>query len=172
VSEVRDPEERANPVQEMQPWQRPPFEPGNTVGRQFEPGHELSMRHGAYSPRKVDPLAGELVANIQAHVPHLAAPQWAPAVWAWARHEARAQLLTEYVMAAGERTGDGVGNLADRKVLAAYNALHRAEAAADRSRARLGLDPLSAARLGRDHVAAAVDMARFLSDVGESEGGS
>jgi hypothetical protein len=162
VSDAKEAPAQPEPAVVLQPWQRPPF----------APGHELSMRHGAYSPRKVDPLAAELVANIQAHVPHLAAPQWAPAVWAWARHEARAQLLTEYVMAAGERTGDGVGNLADRKVLAAYNALHRAEAAADRSRARLGLDPLSAARLGRDRAATAVDVASLMASLEDEEPGS
>jgi hypothetical protein len=27
----------------------------------FEPGHTLSTRHGAYSPRRVEPLAAELV---------------------------------------------------------------------------------------------------------------
>jgi hypothetical protein len=32
------------------------FQPGNDVGRQFEPGHELSKRHGAYSEREIEPL--------------------------------------------------------------------------------------------------------------------
>jgi hypothetical protein len=133
-------------------WQRPPF----------EPGHELSMRHGAYSPRRVDPLARDLAAYIVEHVPHLGAPQWSPAVWAWARSEAQVQLLVEYL-------GDEVGDLGDDAVRSAYLLLHRAEARADRSRARLGLDPLSAARLGRDTAAASVDVARVMAELARQE---
>lgn len=143
------------------PGQRPPF----------EPGHELSMRHGAYSPRRVDPLARDLASYIVEHVPNLGAPQWVAAVWGWARAEAQVQLLTEYLMAAGEAAGDGVGDLGDEKVRAAYLLLHRAEARADRGRARLGLDPLSASRLGRNQAAASVDMARVMAELERRDAG-
>lgn len=123
------------------------------------------MRHGAYSPRKVDPLARDLVAQTIEHLPQLGSPQWAPAMWAWARAEAQAQLLVEYLAKAGEETGDGIGDLELEAVRAAYLLLHRAEARADRSRSRLGLDPLSAARLGRDKAAATADMARVMAEL-------
>lgn len=141
--------------------QRPPF----------EPGHELSMRHGAYSPRRVDPLAETFVALVVADPVGLpaAAPQYRPALWAWARAEAQVQLLTEYLEKAAEETEDGIGDLDDDAVRAAYLLLHRAEARADRSRARLGLDPLSAARLGRDRAAGAVDMARLMAEMERRE---
>lgn len=160
------------------PGQRPPFQPGNDLAREqwFEPGNEVSLRHGGYSPRKVDPIARELAEDARSHTPHLAAPQWAAALWAWARAEAQTQLLTEYLSRAAESTGDGVGDLADEKVRAAYLLLHRSEARADRGRARLGLDPLSAARLGRDRAAASLDVARVMQELerreGESGGGS
>lgn len=142
------------------PGQRPPFLPGNTLGAQ--PGNELNLRHGAYSPRRVHPLATELAEHARATTPNLSAPQWSAAVWAWARAEAQAQLLSEYL-------GDEVGDLADEKVRAAYLLLHRAEARADRGRARLGLDPLSAARLGRDTAAASVDVARLMQELEERD---
>lgn len=121
------------------PGQRPPF----------TPGHELSVQHGAYSPRKVDPLASDLVERLldDVEVAYLRSAAFRPAVWAWARAEAQAQLLTEYL---AERGKGGVGDLEDERVRSAYLLLHRAEARADRSRARLGLDPLSRARLGKD----------------------
>lgn len=135
------------------PGQRPPF----------TPGHELSTRHGAYAPRKVDPLARELVDRLldDPEVTYLKSPAFRPAVWAWARAEAQVQLLTEYLE---ERGKGGVGDLANERVLSAYLLLHRAESRADRSRARLGLDPLSRSRLGKDIAQGrAADMAAELS---------
>lgn len=132
--------------------------------RPFQPGHELSTRHGAYSPRRVDPIATEMVELVD----NDPAVSWLtaadrPALWAWARAEAQTQLLTEYLEQAGQASGDGVGDLEDERVRAAYLLLHRAEARALSGRARLGLDPLSRARLGRDVAAARIDMARLLS---------
>lgn len=145
------------------PGQRPPF----------QSGHELSTRHGAYSPRKVDPLATEMVALVDGDpaVSWLTAAD-RPALWAWARAEAQVQLLTEYLEVAGQTAGDGIGDLDADAVRSAYLLLHRAEARAQSGRARLGLDPLSRARLGRDVAATRVDMARLLSGLDKpAEGG-
>ncbi|MBB5075833.1 hypothetical protein [Nonomuraea endophytica] len=137
------------------PGQRPPF----------QPGHELSVRHGVYSLRKVDPVARELVAEVLAdpECAYLGKPRWRGALEAWARAEAQVRLLMAYQEGLAEVSGDGVGDLADERVRAAYALLHRAENRAARERSRLGLDPLSAARLGRDVAAAGVDMAKLLS---------
>lgn len=139
------------------PGQRPPF----------EPGHTLTLHHGAHSPRHVDPVAAEHAAAVLSDpaTAFLAAPAWRPAVWAWARAEAQVELLTAYLAGRAEETGDGVGDLADERVLAAYALLHRAESRASVGRSRLGLDPLSAARLGRDRVATQVDMARVMAEL-------
>jgi hypothetical protein len=48
-------------------------------------------------------------------------------------------------------------------VKSAYLLLHRAESRAATLRARLGLDPLSRARLGKDIAAAEVDVARLMA---------
>lgn len=140
------------------PGQRPPFEPGNTV----------ALQHGAFSPRFVDPLAAELVGMVleDPQVGYLTAPAYRPALWAWARAEAQAQLLVEYLARAGQESGDGVGDLDLDRVRTAYLLLHRAESRADRSRARLGLDPLSRARLGKDVAQAkAADAAAIMAEL-------
>jgi hypothetical protein len=151
--------------------QRRPFEPGNEVGRQFEPGHELSTVHGFYSPRRVDPLARELVGLVLADpaTKHLEAARWRPALWAWARAEAQVQLLTEYLAKCGEESGDGVGDLDADRVRSAYLLLHRAETRATTQRTRLGLDPLSAARLGRDRASEALDTAKLMERLEREE---
>lgn len=123
----------------------------------FEPGNAMNLRHGAYSPRKVDPLAALI---IEAHacdpdVQYLGQPKYAAALWAWARSEARVQLLDEWVsaMTLGQQTESTRGQTSPIEVL------RRAEASAMTQRARLGLDPLSRARLSKDVTAAAVGQA-------------
>lgn len=151
-----------------------PAFPGQRPPRNGPPGNELALKHGAYSPRKVDPLATEMVALVDGDesISWLSAAD-RPALWAWARAEAQVQLLSEYLERAGQASEDGVGDLDDDRVRAAYLLLHRAEARALSGRARLGLDPLSRARLGRDVAAARVDMARLLSgmDAPAEDGG-
>ena len=63
----------------------------------FAPGNQVSIRHGAWSPRRVDPIAAELVEHALSSAPYLVDPSYAPAVHAWADSEARAQLLRDYV---------------------------------------------------------------------------
>lgn len=139
------------------PGQRPPFEPGN----------EVAARHHAYSPRRVDPLAVEIRSAVLTDpaTDYLQAPRYAPALWAWARAEAQVQLLSEYLAKAGEATEDGVGDLDEDRVRSAYLLLHRAEARALSGRRALGLDPLAAARLGRDKTARQVDTARLMAEL-------
>lgn len=143
--------------------QRPPF----------QPGHELSpATHGAYSPRKVEPLAREFVELLLTDdtVPAYAkAPAYRAELWALGRAEGQVQLLSEWLTIKGEETGDGIGDLGDERVKAAYLLLHRAEGRATSARTRLGLTPIAAARLGRDKTAAAVDMAQLMRLAAEDE---
>lgn len=118
------------------PGQRAPFQPGNTV----------AVQHGAHSPRKVDPIAQELVDSALADpsLGYLRTDSYRPALWAWARAEAQAQILDEYL---ADRP---VGSVASKRSTAAYRELHRAETRAANLRTQLGLTPLSRARLGKD----------------------
>jgi hypothetical protein len=131
-------------------WQRPPF----------EPGHELSTTHGGYSSRKVDPQATAIIERLRE-----AEPSWIQvvddaALAAWARAEARCQIVGDWVSEHGELDAKG------RPTGAAVFLVRLERVAAD-LRGRLGLDPLSRARLGRDtalaHAAAESAVERAAS---------
>lgn len=132
----------------------------------FQPGHTVSLRHGAYSPRRVDPLAAEYAALIEPES-YLADPSYAPAVWAWARAEARCTLLAEYL--ADRDLLDAKG-----RPLPAMELVIRMERLAAEARARLGLDPLARARLGKDITSQSVDLARLYAErrAGEAPAGA
>jgi hypothetical protein len=141
-------------------YSRPPFEPGNTVG----------MRHGAWSPRKVEPLAAEIVERMLVNanedgspVAYLADPSYLLTIWALGRTEARIQVVSEWLLDRGSELdvdGDAVG---------AANLLNKLEARAESLRSKLGLDPLSRARLGRDVSATRVDMAKLMADLDDED---
>lgn len=143
------------------PGQRPPFAPGNewAVG----PGNEIATRHGAYSPRRVDPLAAEIADLLLADdsTPWLREPSMRLAVWALARAEARVQLLVEWV--------DGMEIAAaaqsDRGQTSPLELLRRFEETASRHRSNLGLDPMHRARLGKDLAStnASLDLSTMLA---------
>lgn len=134
------------------PGQRPPF----------QPGHELSpATHGAYSPRKVEPLAQALVDLLleDPSVPmHAKAAAYRLELWALARATAKAQLIEEW-LADQATEKHPLGDLGDDRVKAAYLQLHRAETRAASSRSRLGLTPVAAARLGKNVANAQVAQA-------------
>lgn len=155
------------------PGQRPPFQPGNTLG--FAPGNELSLRHGANSPRRVEPLAAEIVATLlaDATVPAYAkSPAYRLELQALARAEAQTHLLTKWLARQAEETDDGVGDLGDERVRSAYLLLHRAESRAASARQRLGLTPSAAARMGKDVAigrAAEADVAQRMALLAQLE---
>ncbi len=122
----------------------------------FEPGNVVAVKHGAWSPRRVDPLATELVEQVTSSVDWLR-PCDSSAVWAWARCEARVQLVTEFLMDHGGDLG------ADDATRRASDLLTRLEARAESLRSKLGFDPLSRARLGRDVAASKVDLASIIA---------
>lgn len=101
--------------------------------RQFEAGHEVRLQHGAWSERRVDPLAAELAEALLERRPDLAGDP--ESVRAWSRAEARVVLFEDFHAKAGFLTDDGEvrggGRVREYEVLAAN------------LRARLGLDPVS-----------------------------
>jgi hypothetical protein len=110
------------------------------------PGNTIAETHGAYSTRRVDPRAAEIVAELLAlpELPqHLRRPEFGAAVAAWGRAEARVDLMEGW-LSAMDTTKPGA------RLLSVLQALARAESAAARLRSELGLTPMSAARLGRD----------------------
>jgi hypothetical protein len=136
--------------------QRPPFEKENA----------LAVTHGGYSPRKVDPLAAELVAQVleeagrpNSPTSYLLDVTYRVVLHEWGAAAARVQLLREHLM---ERH-DGTGVKPDGEELGASRAYERAVARLQALSSKLGLDPLSRARLGRDVAAGQHDMAQAMA---------
>lgn len=127
----------------------------------FEDGNLAAVRHGAYSPRQVSALAAEIVERVALDA-YLREPRYAAALWAWASAEARCQLLREYLDEQGPLDPKG-------RPRPAVDALIRFERLAGEQRQRLGLDPLSRARLGRDVTAATFDLARAMSGLDQED---
>lgn len=133
------------------PWVRrdssPPFEVAN----------ELRTTHGANSPRRVDPLMTALLSAVAGDDVELSwlRPADQPSVRAWARTEARITLVSEWLALHG-------GDLDEHgEVRAASHLLNRLEARAESLRSKLGFDPLSRAKLGKDVAATGVDLAKL-----------
>jgi len=139
--------------------QRPPF----------PPGHELSMVDGHRSERRVGPLADRIARDLLTDPdvpPHIREPLFAASVHAWARAEAVCRLLWQWladkdVMAgltsattATEDETQAKGKITRKSVTrtmpSVLDTLRRYEAHAANLRRALGLDPSSAARVGRD----------------------
>ena len=122
----------------------------------FERDNTAALKHGARSPRVVEPRVADLVAATVEATPYLDRPEYRAAVVAWARAEVQAQLLQAWVDEHGLVDENG-------QVARAEGALHRAETRAANARARLGLDPLSRARLGKDVTASEVSLTALLA---------
>lgn len=117
----------------------------------FEPENTAALRHGARSPRFVDPVTAELVDALLADRPALDA--YPEAVWAWARAEARCLLYADHHARHGLLDSEGEVRGGAR--------VFQAERLAAELRARLGLDPRADADLRKaqvEAVASAVDL--------------
>lgn len=128
--------------------QRPPFAPGN----QMAVGSWGDLRHGAWSDRKVRPIAQVILQDMLSDpaCEYLRAPRFAAELTAWSVAEARCRLLESYIARLAEGDDTGVGDLSDERTRSAWALLHRCETRAQSGRDRLGLSPLSAGRIGRD----------------------
>lgn len=110
--------------------------------KQFEKHNEVSIRSGAHSRRRVDPLATELVAGLLEDRPDLAG--FPETVWAWGRAEARCWLLAEYHAEHG--LFDEKGNVRGGQYVGQFEKL------AAHLRSTIGLDPRSEAELAKVRV--------------------
>jgi hypothetical protein len=117
----------------------------------FEPGNVAAIRHGAFSERRIAPLADRARAGLLDAAPWLDSPAFSPAVDAWARVEARAALVGAYVDENGPLDDEG-------RPRAATELLVRLERLALALRQAVGLDPASRARIERDLAAGVRDL--------------
>lgn len=118
--------------------QRPPFQPGNT----------LAVTHGAYSPARTDPIAQAYIDALMQDegLHYLAQPRFARAVQQWAVTQAKVDLLSDWVdsMDIQQAADSAAGKTSPLELLRKWMTTAQGYAQ------RLGLDPLSAARLGKD----------------------
>jgi hypothetical protein len=163
------------------PGQRPPF----------QPGHEMSVTHGARRESTVAELAGRYEAELLSHPD---TPEWLrgstrdlPAVRALCRAEAIVTLLWEWFtrqdvetalseMTEGAETevrpapGAMTRTIRSRRVASVLDQIHKHETRAMHLRGRLGLDPLSRVRLGKAAGGPVFDLAAYwASDVGQQK---
>ncbi|GAA4040983.1 hypothetical protein GCM10023063_28390 [Arthrobacter methylotrophus] len=133
----------------------------------FQAGNELAVKHGAQS-RKVDPIAQALAVELLADdaVGYLRAPRYASAVQAWAVAEAKCALISQWVdtMPIEQAASSKQGQTSPLELLRKW------ETTAQNHRSRLGLDPMSAARLGKDvaqskQADAATELTRMRADM-------
>ncbi|WP_051637734.1 hypothetical protein [Rhodococcus sp. UNC363MFTsu5.1] len=122
----------------------------------FKPGNYVAKKHGAHSDRVIVPLAAEIANAVCQSRPDLQAPEMQPAVLAYARTEAQLEVLTAYVDQHGAFTETGEVSAAEKHRL-------RIDTQAANHRSRLGLDPLSKARLGKDIASTQLDLAQILT---------
>jgi hypothetical protein len=173
-------EEAAVPDIVPQPW------PDRS--KPFPPGNQVSLMSGAHSPARVGELA-EQIATALLEAPstpeYVKDPSYAAAVMAYARSQAVAELLWRWLEAQKPEvlmadvtvtneteTPEGKGlrrKTITRRVESVLSQLHRAETRAGTLRARLGLDPLSRARLGKDITAAKADLAQLMAQIAKAD---
>lgn len=138
----------------------------------FQPGHTLTLKHGAYSERLVEPRAREIAQGLadSGELPsYLAEPRYRGAVMDLARCLAQRERLGAYLEATAS---EGVpAELAENgEVRSAAALLAKVERALERHRDRLGLSPLAAARLGKDVASQQASLAQFWADLDQEAG--
>lgn len=118
----------------------------------LSPGHELSTKHGATSPRRVEPLAQAMVDTVLEHAPFLSEPSFDRALRAWARAEARCALLDDWLDEHGLLDEGGAPR-------PAAEFARKQEELALKHRTRLGLDAASRATIEASLTGAAASRA-------------
>jgi len=128
----------------------------------FAPGNTAALVHGIHSERALAPVVQQLADVLLGEgntPPYLQAIEFAPAVRAWLRAEAQALLGSEWLESMSVEARfepKKAGTAAPAEIV------RKLETAAAGHRQRLGLDPLSKARLGRDVTGAQLDLASYL----------
>lgn len=133
----------------------------------YQPGNLAALRHGGHSAQVVDQVAAHYLAEAKRMLgvdppSYVQEPTYQRAVIAWARAEARVDLVSAWIADHGELDQDG-------NPWPAARFLSELEGSAARRRQELGLTPASRAALGRNVAAASFDLARLWADGKDGE---
>jgi len=148
-----------------EPWtpefegQRPPFQPGN----------QMAVKHGAFTPARINPVAEQIIAGIHADddLSILRMPAFQYGLWAYATAAARVLRLEEWVDSMPiQQAADS-----DRGKTSPLELLRKWQTYMDNKAARLGLDPISYAKLHKTVASTKVDLARLLSEFDDTDDG-
>ncbi len=107
----------------------------------FEPGHTVSLRHGAWSPRSIAPVAAELEQGLHATAPWTTGSAFTAARSSWSWCEAQCCLLRAWLDEVGLLDPD------THEPRPASALLDRLENRAAKLRTELGLTPLALTKL-------------------------
>jgi len=124
---------------------------GHSPRKDFEPGHELSTVHGAYSPRRVGERADVVRAELVGLMPGIDDPEMAAPLALYCRATAREELAHEALEA---------GNLSPRLLEAASAAARVAKELGD----ALGIGPRAAAELRQIRAQTALSVATLARE--------
>ncbi|WP_025157543.1 hypothetical protein [Leifsonia aquatica] len=141
-----------NPLPEKKDWQRPPFEPGN----------KLAQTHGAFTPSVIEPLAAELRETIltDPDSAYLQSPRFAKRLLSYCQTEARVMRIESWV---GGMTDEEAAR-SDKGQTSPLELLRKWKTTAANEANKLGLDPVSWARIRKDYaVTRHHDAATFLT---------
>ena len=145
-----------------------PGSKGPARGYSWEPfvaGNFKSKKHGAYSDRVIVPIAADIANDMLAELPYLQDPTYREMVLEFARTAARVEQLEKWLDEHGEIREDGT-------LAPAANYLLRNRAHLAAMASRLGLDPLSRAKLGKDTTASKLDLAQIMAAITKQNGGT
>jgi len=118
-------------------WQPNP----NPKAPDFEPGNELALKHGAYSPRAIGERAELVHAELLEHAPYLDEERFIPAVQRYLAAAAREALLDEHIRKVCDEKGPGAVPARSWEQVTACARL-AAKLGSD-----LGLDPIGHAKI-------------------------
>jgi hypothetical protein len=140
--------------------QRPPFQPGNEY--RVGAGNTLAQTHGAFSPALIEPVARELRDTIltDPDSDYLRSPRFAKRLWSYCQTEARVMRIEAWV---GRMTDEEAAR-SDKGQTSPLELLRKWKTTAANEANKLGLDPVSWARIRKDYaVTRRFDMATYLS---------
>ncbi len=107
------------------------------------PGNTLSLKHGADSPRVIAVMAGIVRDEVVDLAPWVTKPIFEDALWLYCRAEGRARLINDYIFKVADEQG------VHRIPIRLFEAAVACDGAASRAADRLGLTPLSRAKLSQ-----------------------
>lgn len=132
----------------------------------FEPGNEVAVTHGAYSPEIIGERARELTPHVLEANRHLDPGRDGPAIFRYCELLARIERVYAWL---SQQDDPIFRDSAKGKTHGIFERLERWERAAGATEDRLGISPVARSRLGLNEMRA-FDLAREWAGKGNGDG--